>query len=209
MEMDILDQHPYLRRRYRGPDICSPSPPRDIVPSIENGENRLFRDHRLRRIDHLNAIWYHHWRYSISMYVSGGQNVLFEKASRGVVPFDICLDSKRSKLLPNEAIANSVLMVGNFASVIAPLIVGFAGLGAFVIIEWKVAKEPMVPLRIFLNRTANASFFGAFIHGLVLWAFAYYMIIFVRIQFRSQDKVKVLRPTVPRCTRRRPLQILS
>lgn len=65
------------------------------------------------------------------------------------------------------------------ASVLAPLIIGFAGLGVFIIIEWKVAREPMVPLRIFSNRTANAGFFGAFIHGLVLWAFAYYMIIFV------------------------------
>lgn len=67
------------------------------------------------------------------------------------------------------------------ASVLAPLIIGFAGLGVFVVVEWKVAKEPMVPIRIFSNRTANTGFFGAFIHGLVLWAFAYYMIIFVSI----------------------------
>lgn len=69
------------------------------------------------------------------------------------------------------------------ASVLAPLIIGFAGLGVFVLVEWKVAKAPMVPVRIFSNRTANAGYFGAFIHGLVLWSFAYYLIIFVSRPF--------------------------
>lgn len=64
--------------------------------------------------------------------------------------------------------------------VLAPLVIGTVGLGLFIIVEWKVSKEPMVPLRIFSNRTANAGFSGAFIHGLVLWSFAYYLIIFVR-----------------------------
>jgi hypothetical protein len=65
------------------------------------------------------------------------------------------------------------------AKVLAPLIIGFGGLAAFVVVEWKIPKAPMVPLRIFSNRTANAGFFGAFIHGLVLWCFTYYVIIFV------------------------------
>jgi predicted MFS family arabinose efflux permease len=65
------------------------------------------------------------------------------------------------------------------ANVVAPLIIGFAGLGVFVVIEGKVSKQPMVPLRIFSNRTANAGFFSAFIHGLVLWSATYYLIIFV------------------------------
>jgi len=65
------------------------------------------------------------------------------------------------------------------ATVLSTLIIGIVGLGVFVMIEWKVSKAPMIPMRIFSNRTANAGFFGAFIHGLVLWGFAYYMIIFV------------------------------
>jgi len=65
------------------------------------------------------------------------------------------------------------------AKVLAPLIIGFVGLGAFILVEWKVAKTPMIPLRIFSNRSADAGFFGAFIHGLVLWSFTYYLIIFV------------------------------
>jgi len=67
------------------------------------------------------------------------------------------------------------------ASVLAPMIIGLVLFGAFILIEWKVAKEPMVPLRVFRDRTAAAAFFGFFIHGLVVWAFAYYMIIFVRL----------------------------
>jgi hypothetical protein len=65
------------------------------------------------------------------------------------------------------------------AGVLAPLLIGAFGLGLFIIVERKASKEPMVPLRIFSNRTANAGFFGAFIHGLVLWSFAYYLVIFV------------------------------
>lgn len=64
-------------------------------------------------------------------------------------------------------------------TVLVTLVIGVVGLGVFVLVEWKISKEPMVPLRIFSNRSANAGFFGALIHGLVLWAFAYYMIIFV------------------------------
>jgi len=69
------------------------------------------------------------------------------------------------------------------AKVLSPLIIGFVGLGVFVVVEWKVSKEPMIPVRIFSNRSGNTGFFGAFIHGLVLWAFAYYLIIFVRLHF--------------------------
>jgi hypothetical protein len=64
--------------------------------------------------------------------------------------------------------------------VLAPLVIGIVGLSLFIIVEWKVSMEPMVPLKIFSNRTANAGFFGGFIHGLVIWSFAYYLIIFVR-----------------------------
>ncbi|KAK4082698.1 uncharacterized protein Triagg1_1588 [Trichoderma aggressivum f. europaeum] len=66
----------------------------------------------------------------------------------------------------------------NSASVLAPLALGIFGLGIFLLIEWKATKTPMVPLRIFNNRSGNAGFFGAFVHGLVLWASAYYIIIF-------------------------------
>jgi len=65
------------------------------------------------------------------------------------------------------------------ATTLVTLILGIVGIGAFVVVEWKFAEAPMIPLRIFNNRTANQGYFGSFIHGLVLWAFAYYLIIFV------------------------------
>ncbi|KUJ17339.1 MFS general substrate transporter [Mollisia scopiformis] len=64
------------------------------------------------------------------------------------------------------------------ASVLAPLVLGIIGLGIFVVVEWRVVAAPMVPMRIFSNRSASASYFGAFVHGLVLWSFTYYLIIF-------------------------------
>jgi predicted membrane channel-forming protein YqfA (hemolysin III family) len=65
------------------------------------------------------------------------------------------------------------------AIVLSTLILGLAGLGVFVVIEAKVSSDPMIPMRIFSKCSANTGFYGAFIHGLVLWAFTYYMIIFV------------------------------
>lgn len=65
------------------------------------------------------------------------------------------------------------------ANVLVPLILGFVGLGIFVLVEWKVVKFAMVPMRLFLDGSSSASYFGAFVQGLVLWCFAYYMIIFV------------------------------
>jgi len=82
------------------------------------------------------------------------------------------------------------------ATVLSTLIIGFVGLGVFVVVEWKVSKDPMVPMRIFSNRSANTGFFGAFIHGLVLWAFTYYMIIFVSPHIHTRDRTDTC--TVPR-----------
>lgn len=74
------------------------------------------------------------------------------------------------------------------ATVLSTIIIGVVGLGVYIVVEWKVAREPMIPLRIFSDRTANTGYFGAFIHGLVLWSFAYYVIIFVRLLFPSQRR---------------------
>jgi MFS family permease len=63
-------------------------------------------------------------------------------------------------------------------AVIAPLVCGIVGFGMFAIIEWKFAQEPMMPMRIFRDRTSNAAMLSAFFHGLSFWALAYYLIIF-------------------------------
>ncbi|KAK2799874.1 hypothetical protein FQN51_006475 [Onygenales sp. PD_10] len=65
------------------------------------------------------------------------------------------------------------------ARVIVPLVAGVVGWVLFAWIEHKHAKEPMIPLRVFYDRTAAAGgFAGVFFHGLVLWSLSYYIIIF-------------------------------
>jgi MFS family permease len=64
---------------------------------------------------------------------------------------------------------------------IAPIVLGLALYAVFVIVEWKFSKAPMMPLRIFRDRTGNTGFLGAFFHGLILWCYIYYIVIFVCI----------------------------
>ena len=59
--------------------------------------------------------------------------------------------------------------------VLAPLIIGIVGLAIFVVFEEYVAKEPLIRLDVFKNRTAAASYFETTLHGMVLWCVLYYM----------------------------------
>ena len=61
---------------------------------------------------------------------------------------------------------------------LVPLLLGIAGLGLFVLIEYKFAKEPMIPLPIFNTRTASAGFLGTFLHGAFVWCLIYYWSIY-------------------------------
>lgn len=58
---------------------------------------------------------------------------------------------------------------------LVPLIIGICGLFVFVIYETYVAKTPLIPLRIFSNRTAAVNYIGTLIHGMVLWCLLYYL----------------------------------
>ncbi|KAI9883386.1 MAG: hypothetical protein M1823_004854 [Watsoniomyces obsoletus] len=60
------------------------------------------------------------------------------------------------------------------ARTLAPLLIGVAGLVAFVFYEKLVAQEPLIPLEIFQNRSAIVSYLGTFIHGMILWSLLYY-----------------------------------
>lgn len=65
------------------------------------------------------------------------------------------------------------------AKVLAPMIVGVTLCIVFIYVEWKVAKEPVIPLRIFNDRTAITGYSTSFLHGMVMWCFIYYFIVFV------------------------------
>ncbi|RMD39615.1 hypothetical protein DV735_g5511, partial [Chaetothyriales sp. CBS 134920] len=57
---------------------------------------------------------------------------------------------------------------------LVPLLVGAAGLAAFVLYEKFVAPHPSIPLSIFANRTTNTAFFTTVLHGILLWCLLYY-----------------------------------
>jgi MFS family permease len=76
--------------------------------------------------------------------------------------------------------------------VIAPLVIGVAGFIVFVLVEWRVAKKPMMPLSIYNGRTATAGYVGVFIHGLVLWSAAYYTIVYVSSQWHSRLQAQII-----------------
>lgn len=48
-------------------------------------------------------------------------------------------------------------------------------------IEWHLATFPIMPLRVFNDRTAVVGFATSFLQGMLLWCSIYYMIIFASI----------------------------
>lgn len=66
------------------------------------------------------------------------------------------------------------------AKVLAPLIVGICLYPIFIFVEWKLASNPMMPLRIFNDRSAITGYTSSFLQGLIIWCMAYYFILFVR-----------------------------
>lgn len=64
------------------------------------------------------------------------------------------------------------------AKVLAPLIVGFLLYPVFIYIEWRVAVRPMIPLRIFNDRSAITGFTTSYLQGLIVWCLTYYFIVF-------------------------------
>ncbi|KAL4953502.1 major facilitator superfamily domain-containing protein [Aspergillus filifer] len=57
---------------------------------------------------------------------------------------------------------------------LVPLIIGAVGLAIFTVYEYKYATDPIIPPKIFQNRTAAVSFACSFLQGLILWCLLYY-----------------------------------
>ncbi|KAF3391627.1 hypothetical protein F1880_007766 [Penicillium rolfsii] len=58
---------------------------------------------------------------------------------------------------------------------LVPLIIGAAGLLVFSFYEYRFATDPIIPPKVFRNRTATVSFIGSILQGLVLWCMLYYL----------------------------------
>ncbi|KAJ5547279.1 hypothetical protein N7494_004864 [Penicillium frequentans] len=58
---------------------------------------------------------------------------------------------------------------------LVPLIIGAVGLLVFAFYEYRFASDPIIPPRVFVNRTATVSFIGSVLQGLILWCTLYYL----------------------------------
>ena len=61
------------------------------------------------------------------------------------------------------------------AEVICLIVFGLVVLAIFLMVEWKVAKYPMMPLRLFQNRSRMGALGTCFAHGIVFIAGSYYL----------------------------------
>jgi MFS family permease len=61
------------------------------------------------------------------------------------------------------------------AAVLAPLIIGLALLGVFLLVEWKLVALPLVPLRIFRNSTVAAGMAATLFSGMIFYSTLYYL----------------------------------
>jgi hypothetical protein len=79
--------------------------------------------------------------------------------------------------------AGGVLFPWKSANVIVPLVLGVFGIVLFWTIEEYVVKEPMMPMRVFKERTALAGYIGTWVHGIILWSIIYYALLWVPFSF--------------------------
>lgn len=81
--------------------------------------------------------------------------------------------------------AGGVLHPWVSANILVALLVGVVGVIVFLIYEHYGTQQPMIPLRIFRDRTAASGYLTTWAHALVLWAINYYLILYFLI---SQEK---------------------
>ncbi|KAJ5578556.1 uncharacterized protein N7459_007520 [Penicillium hispanicum] len=69
----------------------------------------------------------------------------------------------------------------NSATVVCLIVFGIVTVVVYALIEWKVAKYPITPLRLFKSTSNLATFGLAYIHGLVFIADLYYLPLYFQI----------------------------
>lgn len=78
---------------------------------------------------------------------------------------------------PFSALGQPIILMHlqNSATVICLLVFGFITIGIFFLIEWKVAKYPVIPLRLFSKRSNVAALGTCFVHGAVFISGSFYL----------------------------------
>ncbi|PQE16408.1 MFS multidrug transporter protein [Rutstroemia sp. NJR-2017a BVV2] len=77
--------------------------------------------------------------------------------------------------------AGGILYAWSSARIIASLAIGAVGIGGTMVYEGLVAKNPMIPPRIFRDRTASLGYVTTWCQALVLWAYAYFITLYVSL----------------------------
>ena len=65
--------------------------------------------------------------------------------------------------------------------------IGSLGMVVFWFVEDNIVKEPMMPMRVFKERTALAGMVGTWVHGIILWGIIYYALLWVPASFVLQS----------------------
>lgn len=74
-------------------------------------------------------------------------------------------------------------------NIIVPLILGFIGLGLFLLVEWTWIKEPSLPRAIVSNRTSAIALILTLLHTIcTYWAFYFLPIYFQAVRGYSPMK---------------------
>lgn len=76
------------------------------------------------------------------------------------------------------------------ARVLAPLLVGFAGLVGFMVFEASgIPLEPVMPIRLFPNRTSRIIYLNTFLNSLLIfWCFFFFPLYFQGVQLSSPSR---------------------
>jgi hypothetical protein len=87
--------------------------------------------------------------------------------------------------------AGGVLFPWNSANVIVPLVLGISGMVGFWAIEDFLVREPMMPMRVFKERTALSGYIGTWVHGIILWSIIYYALLWVYRPFHTNANIRI------------------
>jgi hypothetical protein len=64
------------------------------------------------------------------------------------------------------------------AKTVVPIVFGVLGIGGFIVFEAKITN-PMIPPRMFANRTAAVGFLSSGLHGIIFWGTSFFFIQYV------------------------------
>jgi hypothetical protein len=81
--------------------------------------------------------------------------------------------------------SGGVIYSWSSANIISALVIGSCGIALTMFYEGFLTKVPMIPPRIFRSRTAALGYFITWCQAVVLWAYAYFITLYVSSRLSS------------------------